>query len=131
MALGLEVVLSNLKLSNEAYVTKKGSFWKLSYEQANRVVESIYITLKSQNFPAESLPKVARDVVPINVACIDAEATSDLRDWVILQDTIKLLEFFTALFTEFQQYKHQEIVERAAFDPLVGMARHSMRRQIF
>lgn len=122
-------MLSNLQLSNEAYATKSGNFWKLSYEQANRVIESIFITLKSQNFPAETLPKVARDTVPIRVGCMEAVATSDLRDWVILQDSMKLLDFYMEMFREFQQYKHQEIVERAAFDPLLGMARHAMRRR--
>ena len=63
MSLGLEVVLRNLQTSNLAYATKNGNFWRLAYQQANRVTESAYILLKNQDFPVENLSILSRNTV--------------------------------------------------------------------
>ncbi len=123
VALGLELVYRHLQSNNEAYATKYGNFWLLSYEQANRVVQDIFVTLKSQHFPVETLPLVPRDTIPLNVVCMDSVATSDIRDWVILQDTMKLVDFYMVIFNAYENQVSHRLVERATFDPIRGETR--------
>ena len=104
MALGLEVVLSNLQTSNLAYATKNGNFWQLAYQQGNRVIEFTYIVLRNQDFPVENLSILARNTVPLNVACMGSHATSDIRDWVILHDSITMTNFFVQLFNTYKNH---------------------------
>ena len=104
MALGLEVVLSNLQTSNLAYATKNGNFWQLVFQQANRVIESTYIVLRNQDFPLENLSLLARNTVPLNVACMSSHAISDIRDWVILHDSMTITNFFVQLFNTYKNH---------------------------
>ena len=104
MTLGLEVVLSNLQTSNLAYATKNGNFWQLAYQQANTVIESTYIVLRNQDFPVENLSILARNTVPLNVACMSSHAISDIRDWVILQDSMSMTNSLVQLFNTFKNH---------------------------
>ena len=104
MSLGLEVVLSDLQTSNLAYATKNGNFWQLAYQQANRVIESTYVVLRNQNYPVENLSIFARNTVPLNVACMKSHAISDIRDWVILQDSMIITNFFVQLFNIYRNH---------------------------
>ena len=104
MTLGLEVVLSNLQTSNLAYATKNGNFWQLAYQQANRVIESTYIVLRNQDFPVENLSILARNTVPLNVACMSSHAISDTRDWVILHYSMTMTNFFVQLFNTYKNH---------------------------
>ena len=104
MTLGLEVVLSKLQTSNLAYATKNGNFWQLAYQQANRVIESTYIVLRNQDFPVENLSILARNTVPLNVACMSSRAISDIRDWVILHDTMAMTNCFVQLFNTYKNH---------------------------
>ena len=104
MALGLEVVLSNLQTSNLAYATKNGNFWQLAYQQANRVIESTYIFLRNQDFPVENLSILARNTVPLNVVCITSHAISDTRDWIILHDSMTMTNFLVQLFNTYKNH---------------------------
>ena len=104
MALGLEVVLSNLQTSNLAYATKNGNFWQLAYQQANRVIESTYIFLRNQDFPVENLSILARKTVPLNIACMSSHAISDIRDWVILHDSMTVTNFLVQLFNTYKNH---------------------------
>ena len=126
VAIGLEVVLRNLQMSNTNYVTKSGNFWQLSYQQSNRVIESIFILLKSLNYPVENLPLVSRNTVPSNVACMvnKSEAISDLRDWAILHDSINIIDFYLKMFKAFEIRMTRQMVERAAYDGRTGQTRH-------
>ena len=126
MALGLEVVLSNLQTSNLAYATKNGNFWHLAYQQANRVTESAYILLKNQDFPVENLSILSRNTVPLNVACMSSQAMSDMRDWVILHDSMTLTNFFVQLFNSYKNHMSHRLVERAVFDISSGQTRYSV-----
>ena len=126
MSLGLEVVLSNLQSSNFAYATKNGNFWNLAYQQSNRVVESTYVLLKNQNFPVENLSILARNTVPLNVACMNSQAMSDIRDWVILQDSMAVTDFFVQLFNSYKNHMAHRLVERAAYDMSSGEAKYSV-----
>ena len=126
VALGLEVVVRNLQLSNSQYATKSGNFWQLSYQQSNRIVESLFILLKSLNFPAENLPLVARSTVPPNVACMNEnpnEALSDLRDWVILHDSMSVIDFYLKMFKAYKIHLARNLVERATYDVRTGETR--------
>ena len=104
MALGLEVVLSNLQTSNLAYATKNGNFWQLAYQQGNRVIESTYIVLRNQDFPVENLSILVRNTVPLNVACMSSHAISDIRDWVILHDSMTMTNFLVQLFNTYKNH---------------------------
>ena len=126
MSLGLEVVLRNLQTSNLAYATKNGNFWHLAYQQANRVTESAYILLKNQDFPVENLSILSRNTVPLNVACMSSQAMSDMRDWVILHDSMTLTNFFVQLFNSYKNHMSHRLVERAVFDISSGQTRYSV-----
>ena len=126
MALGLEVVLKNLQHSPVDYATKNGNFWHLAYQQANRVIESTYLLLKNQNFSVENLPKVARNIVPLNVACISSQITSDMRDWVILHDSMTVTTFYVKMFNKYKDHMAHRLVERAAYDISSGQTRYSV-----
>ena len=127
MSLGLEVVLRNLQSSPEAYVSQNGNFWHLAYQQANRVVESTYLLLKNQDFPVENLPTLARNIVPLNVACItSSQAMSNMRDWVILHDSMTVTNFYEEMFKNYKNHMAHRLVERAAFDISSGETRYSI-----
>ena len=126
MALGLEVVLRNLQTSNLAYATKNGNFWQLAYQQANRVIESTYILLKNQDFPVENLSILSRNTVPLNVACMSSQAMSDMRDWVILHDSMLMTDFLVHQFNTYKNHMAHQMVERAVYDVSSGQASYSV-----
>ena len=41
--IGLELVLKDLRTSDEFYLQKKGQFWKMTFEATNRVIETLYM----------------------------------------------------------------------------------------
>ena len=126
MALGLEVVLRNLQTSNLAYATKNGNFWQLAYQQANRVIESTYILLKNQDFPVENLSILSRNTVPLNVACIHSQAMTDMRDWVILHDSMSMTDFLVQQFNSYENHMSHQMVKRAVYDVLSGQTSYSV-----
>ena len=126
MALGLEVVLRNLQSSPVDYATKNGNFWHLAYQQTNRAIESTYLLLKNQNFPVSNLPILARSIVPLNVACMHSQAMSDLRDWVILHDSMTVTTFYVKMFNSYKDHMSHRLVERAAYDSSSGQTRYSV-----
>ena len=103
-AIGLEVVVKHLQSEPTQYVIKKGNFWTLAYAAANRVVEAIYILLKSKDFHAERQPFISREIVPIRVSCMPEDETQiDTRDWIILYDSLQILKFYQPLFDIYSQ----------------------------
>ena len=111
MALGLEVVLRNLQSSPVDYATKNGNFWHLAYQQTNRAIESTYLLLKNQNFPVANLPLLARNIVPLNVACMHSQAVSDLRDRVILHESMTVTTFYVKMFNSYKDQMSHRLVE--------------------
>ena len=126
MSLGLEVVLRNLQTSNLAYATKNGNFWNLAYQQANRVTESAYILLKNQDFPVENLSILSRNTVPLNVACMSSQAMSDVRDWVILHNSMSMTDFLVQQFNTYKNHMAHQMVERAVYDVSSGRTSYSV-----
>ena len=123
MAIGLEVVLRHLEQSNEAYADRTGNFWRLAFEAANRVVESLYVFIKSEGtVDLRNLRRFKRSIVPANLACMtDNESFSNLRDWVILSDSMRIAKFYRQMFHLYQQNelsRQQRHVKRASYDPL-------------
>ena len=120
MTLGLEAVLSNLQTSNLAYATKNGNFWQLAYQQGNRVIESTYIVLRNQDFPVENLSILVRNTVPLNVACMSSHAISDVRDWVILHDSMTMTNCFVELFNTYKNHMAHWIGEKKTVCKIIG-----------
>ena len=103
LSIGLEVVVKHLQSEPSQFVMKKGNFWTLAYASANRVVEAIYILLKSKRLHADRLPFISREIVPLQVSCMQEDETrSDLRDWIILHDTLQVLNFYQPLYDIYQ-----------------------------
>ena len=106
-AIGLEVVMCNQQRSNEEYVTKIGNFWKLAYEAANCAIKTVYVFIKSRyHHLPHDLQFFKRSIVPTNVACMTSVTYSDLRDWVILSDSMKITQFYINMFDLYQQNHH-------------------------
>ena len=78
-------MLRNLQKSDETYAAKSGNFWKLAFDASNRVVESVYVMIKSKRAVDDlnDLRFFKRAIVPTNVACLTDSQTalSDFRDW--------------------------------------------------
>lgn len=107
VAIGLELVKRDLETStSEEYVTKKGSYWKLAFEAANRVVEAVFLGLKSRGHNAENLAVLKRDIVLPAAACATSEAMRDLRDWVILSNSIQIVQAYKQLFGMYARNRH-------------------------
>ena len=107
--IGLELVLKDLRTSDEFYLQKKGQFWKMTFEATNRVIETLYMALISRGHSVERLKVFKRDLVPLPIACVASEASRDLRDWVILSNVLQLTEFFEELFRKYVQSRHISI----------------------
>ena len=107
--IGLELVLKDLRTSDEFYLQKKGQFWKMTFEATNRVIETLYMALISRGHTVERLKVFKRDLVPLPIACVASEAPRDLRDWVILSNVLQLTEFFEVLFRKYAQTRHISI----------------------
>jgi hypothetical protein len=104
VAIGLELVLRDLQTSaDEDYVTKKGNFWRLASEAANRVIEATFVALRSRGHPARNLRVLHRGIVPVRVACITTESAKDLRDWVILSNSINIVNTYRPLFNFYSE----------------------------
>lgn len=126
VSIGLELVYKSLEMSDSAYVNNNGNFWKLTCEQSLRVIESIFLNLKIVDFPAENLPILKREITPQNAVCINSESTRNLRDFVIMQDSLKIVEFYLNMAKIEQQFQQRQLVQRAAFNPLTGKTTFSI-----
>ena len=86
---------------------KQGNFWTLAYASANRVVEAIYILLRSKSLHADRLPFISREIVPPRISCMrGGETQNNLRDWIILHDTLQILNFYQPLYDNYQNYQN-------------------------
>ena len=103
IAIAIEVVTQHLQLDSLQYTIKQGNFWSLTQEAANRVVQAIYILLKSKH-STHRLPTLSREIVPLGIACMSNDETQiNTRDWVILSNTMKMLTFYQSLFQHYVQ----------------------------
>ena len=121
VSIALELVLRELQTStSEAYVQKKGNFWKLAFEASNRIIETLYDTLLSRGHNVNRLQVFKRNLVPLPIACLASdEASRDLRDWVILSNVLQLSEFFEQLFRKYAQSRHISMGTEAFYSQII------------
>ena len=67
---------------------------------ANRAVEAAYVTLRASDDGAEAAVSttVPRSIVPERMSCLDQESRRNIRDWVILNDSMMIANFYKRLF---------------------------------
>ena len=67
---------------------------------ANRAVEAAYVTLRASDDGAEAAASatVPRSIVPERMSCLDQESRRNIRDWVILSDSMMIANFYKRLF---------------------------------
>ena len=109
MAIAFEQVTADLRANGE-YRRKLGRFWRLGEMTANRAVEAAYVTLRANvegvaaaATAAAALEAaeatVARSIVPERISCLDQESRRNVRDWVILSDSMVIANFYRRLFS--------------------------------
>ena len=98
VAIALELVTSDLRVNGE-FRQKLGRFWRLGQMTANRAVEAAYVTLRACNGSDSTPPPVARSIVPERISCLEQESRRNVRDWVILSDSMVIANFYRRLFS--------------------------------
>ena len=109
IAVGAELVTEDLRQHGD-FRQKLGRFWRLAGQAANRAIESVYVLMRAtagtnggstaQN-PAG--PVVFRSVVPQRIRCLSQESSRDVRDWLILRDSMVMANFYRGLFVRLQR----------------------------
>ena len=105
VAVAFELVNADLRANGE-YRQKLGRFWRLGEMTANRAVEAAYVTLRAANGgsgEAAAAPTVPRSIVPERISCLDQESRRNVRDWVILSDSMVIANFYRRLFHHAQR----------------------------
>ncbi len=111
VAVASELVEEELR-HNEEFADKCGRFWRLTQQTANRAVEAAYVLLRARGAvsnatdagagagtaAAPSTPLVPRGVVPRALRCVRAESRRNLRDWVVLKDSLRVGSFYGGVF---------------------------------
>lgn len=97
MSVGLELVTKDLQHNNE-YPEKLGRFWRLAQLTSNRIVESVFVFLRSSGVSVSGQARVARSVVPRRIRCLRQESRRDVRDWVILKSALAAANFYKKVF---------------------------------
>ena len=110
VAIALEQVTSDLRENGE-FRQKLGRFWRLGEMTANRAVEAAYVTLRASN-GSGSTPTVPRSVVPERISCLEQESRRDVRDWVILSDSMVIAHFYRRLFSHAERRANRRSAAR-------------------
>ena len=100
VAVAFEQVTADLR-ANGDFRQKLGRFWRLGEMTANRAVEAAYVTLRASDDGAEAAAAsatVPRSIVPERMSCLDQESRRNIRDWVILSDSMVMANFYKRLF---------------------------------
>ena len=100
VAIAFEQVTADLRANGE-YRQKLGRFWRLGEMTANRAVEAAYVTLRANVREATAALEAAtvpRSIVPERISCLDQESRRNVRDWVILSDSMVIANFYRRLF---------------------------------
>ena len=99
VAVAFEQVTADLR-ANGDFRQKLGRFWRLGEMTANRAVEAAYVTLHASGDGAEAAASttVSRSIVPERMSCLDQESRRNIRDWVILSDSMMIANFYKRLF---------------------------------
>ena len=101
---------------NGEYRQKLGRFWRLGEMTANRAVEAAYVTLRANNggeaAAALEAATVTRSIVPERISCLDQESRRNVRDWIILSDSMVIANFYRRLFHHAQRRVNQRSGER-------------------
>ncbi len=122
VAIALELVLRDLQVpgNDEKYVSHKGSFWKLAFEASNRVVEAVFAALQSRGAQPRRMRLLPRSIIPTRAACgANSETARDLRDWVILSNSMTLTNFYKKLFMFYSLSRQQssQVSKRSRTSP--------------
>ena len=97
VAVAFEQVTADLRANGE-FRQKLGRFWRLGEMTANRAVEAAYVTLRaSDGAEAAASATVPRSIVPERISCLDQESRRNIRDWVILSDSMVIANFYKRL----------------------------------
>ncbi len=93
VAVALDLVESELRRNGE-FAAKFGRFWRLAQQTANRAAEAAFVLLRSRR--AQSVPPmVPRSLVPRPLRCVAVESRRNLRDWVVLKDSLRVASFYS------------------------------------
>ena len=99
VAIGLELVTRSLR-SHRTFVQHYGRFWQLAQRTANRIVEAAYVSLIAQGISV-SVPNgkvLLRSIVPRRLRCTRLESRRNIRNWVILNDSLKIAKAYHQVF---------------------------------
>lgn len=96
LSIALELVTRDLR-HNEEYVAKFGRFWRLAQLGANRVVEALYVHLRTRGLEPEAAPLMKRSLVPERMRCLRQASRRDIRDWVIMRNSMLVTSFYQRL----------------------------------
>ena len=95
--IALEMVTTDL-LANGDFGLKKGNFWRLTTDISKRIVEALYVHMRSRGFDPSTLPVLRRTVVPAGTRClVTTETGRDLRDAILLKDVVQISHFIRKL----------------------------------
>ena len=97
VAISLEFVFNDIEAGGHGVMIQKyGRFWRQCKKQAFRIVQSIYLSLKSDPHRPNlsTLPAIARCNIPSAVRYNGNESFRDLRDWFILRNTLRETDNF-------------------------------------
>ena len=104
VAVALEVVTRDLR-RNEEFAFKYGRFWRLALQAANRAVEATFVLLRAHGANLEQVTNEAtlirRSSVPARLRCVRMASRRNIRDWVILRNSLTLADFYHGMLGHF------------------------------
>ena len=104
VAVALEVVTKDLR-RNQEFALKYGRFWRLAQQAANRAVEATFVLLRAHGASMELVTNadalIRRSSVPPRLRCVRMESRRNIRDWVILRNSLMLADFYHAMLRHF------------------------------
>ena len=100
------------------YRRNLGRWWRQAIGRSNRVIESIYMNLRSRaslDVDEESLATLGRNVASESVRCIDpafGETGRNMRDFIILMNAITITEHFRHMFVLYARHRMQYLINQ-------------------
>ena len=119
VAIAVEMVWADLKdHGHREYRRKYGRWWRQATGRANRVIQSIYLSLHthpSPTFNLSSLSSLRRDFVSESVRCIDpriGETRRNMRDLTVLHNAIIITDFYRHMFVLYARHRIQHLLSQ-------------------
>ena len=120
VAIAVETVLGDMTdQGRNDYRRRYGRWWRQAVGRSNRIIQSIYLNLRSRNTPnidIQQLSTHSRNLISESVRCIDPDSQGtrrNMRDLAILRNAIAITDHFRHMFVLYAEHRINHLLSQA------------------